>query len=112
MEIHFLQVLSAGLLISGLAHLVAPGETERLMSEAANVRAAGAMLLIMIVPSVVFRFYLLGFLLGAFGLPRLLAPERSIQLQQRLYPRRVHGVLLVAGAVGLWLFSRSGLAHR
>jgi len=59
----------------------------------------------MIVPSVAFEFYLLGLLLGAFGLPRLVAPGRSIRLQQRLYPRRVHGLLLLAAAVGLWIFS-------
>jgi hypothetical protein len=112
MRVYFLQFLAVGLLISGLSHLLAPTQTERLMSQPTNVRAAGAILLIMIAPSVAFEFYLLGLLLGAFGLPRLLAPELSIRLQQRLYPRRVHGMLLLAGAAGLWLFSRSGLVHR
>jgi hypothetical protein len=45
-----------------------------------------------------------------FGLPRLFAPDHSIRLQQRSYPRRVHGVLLMMGAVGLWIVSRLG--HR
>jgi hypothetical protein len=49
-------------------------------------------------------------LFAAFGLPRLVAPDRSIRLQQRLYPRRVHGVVLLMGSAGLWIASR--LVHR
>ena len=105
MRVYFLRFLSTGLLICALSHLIAPARTERLMSQPKHVRAAGAVLLTMIVPSVAFEFYLLGLLLGAFGLPRLVAPGRSIRLQQRLYPRRVHGLLLLAAAVGLWIFS-------
>jgi hypothetical protein len=105
MRVYFLRFLSTGLLICALFHLLAPARTERLMSQPKHVRAAGAVLLALIVPSVAFEFYLLGSLLGAFGLPRLVAPERSIRLQQRLYPRRVHGLLLLAAAVGLWVFS-------
>jgi hypothetical protein len=105
MRAYFLRFLSAGLLICALFHLLAPGRTERLMSQPRHVRVAGAVLLTMIVPSVAFDFYVLGLLLGAFGLPRLVVPEQSIRLQHRLYPRRVHGLLLLAAAVGLWMFS-------
>ena len=102
---YFLRFLSTGLLICALFHLLAPARTERLMSQPKHVRVAGAVLITMIVPSVAFGFYLLGLLLAAFGLPRLVAPERSIRLQQRLYPRRVHGLLLLGAAAGLWIFS-------
>jgi len=105
MRVHFLRFLSTGLLVCALSHLIVPARTERLMSQPKHVRAAGAVLLAMVVPSVAFEFYLLGLLLGAFGLPRLVAPERSIRLQQRVYPRRVHGVLLLAAAMGLWIFT-------
>jgi len=108
MGVYFLRLLSLGLLVSGLSHLLAPVRTEQLMSQPRHVRAAGAVMLAMVVPSIVFRFYLLGSLLAAFGLPRVVVPERSIRLQQWLYPRRVHGVLLVAGAAGLWALSSHG----
>jgi len=104
-RVYFLRFLSGGLLIFALSHLLAPAWTERVMSQAKHVRVAGAVLLIMIVPSVAFGFYLLGLLLAAFGLPRLVAPERSIRLQQRLYPRRVHGLFLLGAAAALWIFS-------
>ena len=98
------------MLLSGLVHLFFPGETEERMSYARNVRIVGAILLALILPAVVWRFYILAVLFAIFGLPRLLAPDRSIRLQQRLYPRRVHGALLMMGAAGLWIASR--LMHR
>jgi hypothetical protein len=105
MRVYFLRFLSTGLVLCALSHLLAPAQTDRLMSQPKHVRAAGAVLLAMVAPSVALELYTLGFLLGAFGLPRLVAPERSIRLQQRLYPRRVHGLLLLAAAVGIWIFS-------
>jgi hypothetical protein len=98
------------MLLSGLVHLVFPQETEKRMSCPRNVRGVGAILLALIVPAAAWGFYTLAVLLAAFGLPRLIAPDRSIRLQQRLYPRRVHGALLVIGAAGLWIASR--LVHR
>jgi hypothetical protein len=50
-------------------------------------------------------FYIIAVLFAIFGLPRLFAPDRSIRVQ-RLYPRTVHGVLLMMGAAGLWIGSR------
>ena len=105
MRIIFLWLLSAGLLISALSHLLAPTWTEQLMSQPRHVRCVGAVLLAITVPSVALGLYLLALLLAAFGLPRVVSPERSIRLQQRLYPRSVHGVLLLAAAVSLWLVS-------
>ena len=106
---YFLRFLSTGVLICAVSHLLAPALTERLMSRPRHVRAAGAILLGIVVPSVALRLYLLAVLLGAFGLPRLVAPEPSIRLQRRLYSRRVHGLLLLAAAAGLWIVSSSSL---
>ena len=64
------------------------------MSCARNVRIVGAILLALVLPATVWGFYVLAVLFVIFGLPRLFVPERSVRLQQRSYPRRVHGVLL------------------
>ena len=96
------------MLLSGLLHLFLPGETEKHMSRPRNVRIVGGILLALVLPATVWGFYVLAVLFVIFGLPRLFVPERSVRLQQRLYPRRGHGVLLVMGAVGLWVVSRLG----
>ena len=98
------------MLLSGLVHLFLPDETEKRMSCSRHVRIVGAILLALILPAIVWGFYLLAVLFAIFGLPRLFAPDCSIRLQQRLYPRRVHGVLLMMGAAGLWIAAR--LVHR
>ena len=102
----FISLVCLGLLLSGLVHLFWPAETERRMSCSRNVRLVGAVLLALILPALVWGFDLLAVLFAIFGLPRLFAPDRSIRLQQRLYPRRVHGVLLMMGAAGLWIAFR------
>ena len=94
------------MLLSGFVHLFFPRATEKRMSDPTNVRIVGATLLALILPAIVWGFYGLAVLFAIFGLPRLLAPNRSIRLQQRLYPRRVHGALLMMGAAGLWIASR------
>jgi len=106
----FIPLVCLGMLLSGLLHLFLPSETGRRMSCAKNVRIVGAILFALVLPAAAWGFYVLAVLFVIFGLPRLLAPGRSIRLQQRSYPRRVHGVLLVMGAVGLWIVSR--LVHR
>ena len=106
----FIPLVCLGLLLSGLLHLFFPGEAEKHMSCLRNVRIVGAMLLALVLPATVWGFYVLAVLFVIFGLPRLLEPGHSIRLQQRSYPRRVHGVLLMIGAVGLWIVSR--LVHR
>jgi hypothetical protein len=94
------------MLLSGLAHLFVPQETEKCMSRSGNVRIVGATLLVLILPALVWGFYILAVLLAIFGFPRVFAADHSIRLQQRLYPRRVHGVLLMMGAAGLWIADR------
>ena len=97
------------MLLSGFLHLFRPDDAEKHMSCPRNVRIVGAILLGLVLPAAMWGFYVLAVLLALFGLPRLVTPARSIRLQQ-LYSRRVHGVLLLMGAVGLWIVSR--LAHR
>ena len=110
MKSFFIPLVCLGLLFSGLVHLFFPAETEKRMSRSRNVRIVGAVLLALILPAIVSGLYILAVLFALFGLPRLFAPDRSIRLQQRLYPRKVHGVLLMMGAAGLWIASR--LVHR
>ena len=97
------------MLLCGAVHLLFPDETERRMSRSRNVRTAGAILLALVLPAIAWGFDVLAILLAIFGLPRLLSPDRSIRLQ-RLYHRRVHGVLLIMGGAGLWIVSM--LMHR
>jgi hypothetical protein len=101
-------VVCLGMLLSGPLHLFFPGKTERHMSCPRNVRIIGAILLVLVLPATGWGFYVLAVLFVIFGLPRLFAAGRSIRLQQRSYPRRVHGVLLIMGAVGLWIVYRLG----
>lgn len=75
------------------------------MSKPRNIRLAGAILLLMLL-AFFYRLYILGILLGIFALPRLLTPERSHRFQQKLYGRRVHGLVLLAAGVALWVFSK------
>ena len=93
------------MLLSGLVHLLFPGVVEKRMSCPMNVRTAGAVLVGLAFPAAVWGFYLLAVLFMIFAIPRLLTPRRSIRLQ-KVYSRRVHGVLLLMGAVGLWIVSR------
>src|SRR5213592_3778733 len=99
----FIPLVCAGLLLSGLAHVIFPNLTEKHMSKPGNVRIAGAILIALILPAVVWSFYILAIAFAIFGLPRLLTPAHSIRLQQRLYSRRVHGVVLILAAAGLWI---------
>ena len=101
----FIPLVCVGMLFSGLVHLFFPDETEKLMSRSRNVRIVGAILLALILPAIVWGFHILAVLFAIFGFPRLLVPDRSIRLQ-KLYPRRVHGVLLLMGAAGLCIAFR------
>jgi hypothetical protein len=101
----FIPLVCAGLMLSGLMHLLFPDETEKHMSSARNVRIVGTILLVLIAPAVVLGYYILAVLFALTGMPRVLTPHRSIRLQQRLYPRRVHGALLMMSAAGLWIVS-------
>jgi hypothetical protein len=93
------------LLVSGFWHIAAPGLTEWWMSKARVVRTAGALLLMLAIPSLVWRgwyFWTIFAALTASGLWRLCSPQSSIRAQRQSYPRWVHGCLLVGGAILVW----------
>ena len=93
------------LLASGLCHIAAPALTERWMSNPRVVRSVGALLLALAVPCLVWRgwyFWTLFAGLTASGWWRLCFPQNSIRAQQRIYPRWVHGCLLIGGAILMW----------
>ncbi len=104
-ETVYFWVVVGFLLLSGLWHIAAPVLTERWMSNATVVRAVGALLLVLAIPSLVWRgwyFWTLFAGLTASGLWRLGSPQSSIRAQRRSYPRWVHGGLLVGAAILVW----------
>lgn len=95
----------AVLLLSGIVHLAAPRLTERCLSRPPIIRWTGALLVLLSMPCMLWRgwyFWLLFLGLLASGLWRLLFPHHSIRAQQRSYSRRVHGCLLIVGALVIW----------
>jgi hypothetical protein len=101
----YISVLATFLLVSGLWHVAAPTLTEHWMSNTRVVRAVGAMLLVLALPSLVWRGWYFGALFLALALSgfwRLCFPQSSIRMQQKVYPRRTHGLLLIGGAILVW----------
>jgi len=93
------------LLLSGLCHLALPNRTERIMSRVPAARTAGGLLLLLALPCLWWRgwyFRTLFVLLAISGLWRLGFPQSAIHAQQRSYPRRIHGGLLIGGAALVW----------
>jgi len=75
------------------------------MRSARTIRWLGAALLVLAIPSVIWRgwyFWTLLLALAASGIWRLCFPHSSIRAQRTLYPRRVHGLLLTGGAFLVW----------
>ncbi len=69
------------------------------------VRAVGAVLLALSIPSLAWRgwyFRTLLLALAVSGTWRVCFPQNSIRLQRAIYPRRVHGILLIGGAIFVW----------
>jgi hypothetical protein len=94
------------LLFSALAHLLLPTATSSWMTRPSAVRAAGAILLILAAINLQWNGWFhrtLAIALGISGAWRLLFPANSIRTQEGLYPRRVHGCLLLAGAIAVWM---------
>jgi len=101
----YIAVLASFLLVSGLCHLAAPGATDRWLRNTRTVRSVGAGLLVLAIPCVLWRgwyFWTLLLALAASGIWRLCFPQSSIRAQRTLYPRRVHGLLLIGGALLVW----------
>lgn len=101
----YVSVVASFLLVSGLWHVAAPGLTDRWLRSIRMVRAIGALLLVLAIPCLVWRgWYFRTLLLGlaASGIWRLCFPQNSIRTQRTVYPRPVHGFLLIGGAVLVW----------
>ena len=101
----YIAVLASFLLVCGLCHLAAPRSTDDWMRSTRTVRWLGAALLVLAIPSVIWRgwyFWTLLLALAASGIWRLCFPQNSIRVQRTIYPRRVHGLLLIGGAFLVW----------
>ena len=101
----YIAVLASFLLVSGLCHIAAPGWTDQWLRNTRTVRSVGALLLALAIPCILwdgwyFRVLLLA--LSASGVWRLGFPQSSIRAQRTLYPRRVHGLILIGGALLVW----------
>ncbi len=75
------------------------------MRDTRKVRSVGVVLLVLAIPCVVWRgwyFWMLLFALAASGIWRLCFPQNSIRVQRTIYPRRIHGFLLIGGAFLVW----------
>ena len=105
----FVIAYSAGLSAVGVWHIVAGDQTERLFAQARLVRPVGAALLVLALPCVLWRgvyFDIMAVVFAASGAIRLLTPSWNIQLQKTLYPRWVHGWIMLTGGVVSWLLYR------
>ena len=101
----YIAVLASFLLVSGLCHLAVPNSTDRWLRNARTVRSVGAVLLALAIPCLFWRgwyFWMLFAALAVSGIWRLGFPQSSIRAQRTLYPRRVHGLLLIGGALLVW----------
>ncbi len=100
----------AGLSAVGVWHIAAGETTERLFHEPARVRLVGAALLVMALPCLLWRnqiyFDVMAAVLAASGGMRLVTPRWNIRLQKGLYPRWVHGWIMLTGGVVSWLLYR------
>jgi len=94
------------LLISALCHIFMQSQMARWMSKPSLVRFIGGCLLLLSIPCLWWRgwyFWTLFAALLVSGAWRLLFPQLSIHAQERSYPRWVHGCLLLAGAIAVWV---------
>jgi hypothetical protein len=105
----FVALCSGGLSAIGLWHIVAGDMTARLFDQPRGVRPVGAALVLLAIPCLLWRgvyFDAMAIVLIASGAMRLFTPAWNIRLQKGLYPRWVHGwIMLTAGAV-CWLLYR------
>jgi hypothetical protein len=102
----FVIAYSAGLSAVGVWHIAAGDQTERLFAQPRLVRPVGALLLALAVPCVLWRgvyFDVMAVVFGASGVMRLFTPSWNIRLQKGLYPRRVHGWIMLTGGAVSWL---------
>ena len=106
----YIIAITAFLLLSAVAHFLLPSQTSYWMSKPGIVRGIGALLLLCAVPCLWWRgqFYWTLFAALLFsGAWRLCFPHHSIRAQENSYPRWVHGLLILGGAILLWALSRN-----
>jgi hypothetical protein len=104
-EIIFLDTLAALLLVSALAHFFIPQVTDVWLGKPLLIRLTGIVLLILALGCLHWHGWFIRTLAAALGISgfwRLFFPQNSIRTQQSLYPRWVHGCLLLAGAIAVW----------
>lgn len=102
----FLEALSALLFVSAIAHFFIPHTTEKWMSNPLLIRLTGAILITFAVICLRWHdwfIHIIAALLAISGFWRLLFPNHSARTQANLYPRWVHGILLLAGAIALFV---------
>ena len=102
-------VIASLLFLAGLYHLLAPKNSEKLLSKPESIRVVGATLSLLGAWCLFFPAlvpYLVGIPVLLSGLARFLAPQRTIKLNTWT-SRYVHGVLMLLGAFacGLLLFA-------
>jgi uncharacterized protein YjeT (DUF2065 family) len=101
----YTNAIAAVLLLSGLLHIFRPQQTGRWLSNPKRIRIVGAVLLLAALPCLFWRgwfFWTVFALLIVSGVWRLFFPQHSIRSQQRVYPRWVHGCVMLAGAFAIW----------
>lgn len=104
-QILYIDSIALLLLLSALVHLFMPQKTNFWMSKLVAVRLVGAILLIFSATGLHWRglfFWTLSAALAISGIWRLCFPRHSIRTQQRIYPRWIHGCLLLTGAILVW----------
>jgi hypothetical protein len=107
----FIDVLIALMLISALAHLFLTRWVDVWLTRPSVIRVIGAILLALAIVSLDWRGWFFDTLAVAFGISgiwRLFFPQHSIHAQERLYPRRVHGGLLLIALSQSGRFAHSG----
>lgn len=94
------------LLLSAVAHICLPQSTDSWLSRPSIIRLIGGILLLLALVCLLWHgwyFRTLSAALAVSGAWRLCFPLHSIHTQRRLYPRWVHGCLMLAGAVAVWV---------
>src|SRR5271166_1134878 len=105
MQSIFADSIAALLLISAYWHIFRSGQTERWMCDRKVIRVVGGLLLLLALTCLRWNgwfFTTLSALLAISGVWRLCFPDHSIRAQRKIYPRWVHGCLLLAGAIAVW----------
>lgn len=105
-ETIYVDIIAILLLLSALCHISFSSRTTYWMTKRGLVRFIGGCLVLLSLPSLLWRgwyFWTLFAALAVSGAWRLCFPRSSISAQERSYPRWVHGCLLLAGSIGVWV---------